>query len=382
MKNQNFNCYVGTASGIFKGVHIVEKHDLFVKNIDGLKSGTNKNPITCMNWAEPGEEEVIIGYSNQLVKVYNVKSRSFTSQEEKKCGQGSLIGVAKFSDAIMTGVDGGSVKIWRPGGETTTIECGNNLERIRHSLTNEQCFASGGKENDLKIWDINTGATTFTAKNVRHDELELRVPVWVTDIVFLTNSQKVAVTTRYGHVRLYDPSTPTRRPVMSVQVPEQALISMSTCCKDQHVIVGSGTGQMNLVDLRSKGLVMNKYKGSIGGIKSIACSLEEPYIASVSLDRHFRLHHLNTKELLFKEYMQSKLSCVLVSPNLDINKCDAASSEEEELLEKENQESPPYPESDEGIGEKVKEEELLPPPVAEKRTRTGGASSKKKQKPS
>lgn len=67
-----------------------------------------------------------------------------------------------------------------------------------------------------------------------------------------------------------------------------------------HVIVGSGTGQMNLVDLRSKGLVMNKYKGFVGGIKSVGCSLSEPYIVSVSLDRHFRIHHLLTKELLFK----------------------------------------------------------------------------------
>lgn len=67
-----------------------------------------------------------------------------------------------------------------------------------------------------------------------------------------------------------------------------------------HVIVGSGTGQMNLVDLRSKGLVMNKYKGFTGSIKAIACPEENPYIVSVSLDRHFRIHHLHTKELLFK----------------------------------------------------------------------------------
>lgn len=67
-----------------------------------------------------------------------------------------------------------------------------------------------------------------------------------------------------------------------------------------HVLAGSGTGQMNLIDLRSKGVVMNKYKGFLGCVKSISASSDFPYIASVSTDRHFRLHNLETKELLVK----------------------------------------------------------------------------------
>ncbi|KAL1123865.1 hypothetical protein AAG570_001635 [Ranatra chinensis] len=257
-----------------------------------------------MSWSSAAEDEILIGYGSQLVKIYNLNTGSFTFAEERKIGEGCIVGIAKSKGLLMTGVESGVVKCWEDEGRESAgggmvIDTGGPLERMRYSSQHD-VLATGGKENDLKLWDVATGKQTFTAKNVRHDSLELRVPIWVTDITFLQGSKKVAVTTKYGHVRLYDPSTCTRRPVVSVQIPEQALTCISCSSKDHHVIVGSGTGQMNLVDLRSKGLVMNKYKGFVGGIKAIGCSADEPYIASVSLDRHFRIHHLFTKELLFK----------------------------------------------------------------------------------
>lgn len=38
---------------------------------------------------------------------------------------------------------------------------------------------------------------------VKLDMLQLRVPVWVSDMDFLRDSAKVAVCTRYGHVSLH-----------------------------------------------------------------------------------------------------------------------------------------------------------------------------------
>jgi len=35
---------------------------------------------------------------------------------------------------------------------------------------------------------------------VKPDKLQLRVPVWISDLDFLRDSTKVAVCTRYGHV--------------------------------------------------------------------------------------------------------------------------------------------------------------------------------------
>lgn len=57
---------------------------------------------------------------------------------------------------------------------------------------------------------------------------------------------------------------------------------------------------MNLVDLRKPAKILNTYKGFVGGITGLACSKNEPYVVSVSLDRFLRIHHIDTKELLKK----------------------------------------------------------------------------------
>jgi hypothetical protein len=43
----------------------------------------------------------------------------------------------------------------------------------------------GGQENDLMLYDVNTFQATWQAKNVPHDKLSLRVPVWITAVDFL-----------------------------------------------------------------------------------------------------------------------------------------------------------------------------------------------------
>ena len=44
--------------------------------------------------------------------------------------------------------------------------------------------------------------------------LQLEVPIWVSDIIFLKQESKVAISSRHGHIRLYD-TRANRRPVIS-----------------------------------------------------------------------------------------------------------------------------------------------------------------------
>ena len=49
------------------------------------------------------------------------------------------------------------------------MDAGENLWRMRQNPVEQQLIATGGKENDLKIWDLeNPNAPLFMAKNVRH----------------------------------------------------------------------------------------------------------------------------------------------------------------------------------------------------------------------
>ena len=79
----------------------------------------------------------------------------------------------------------------------------------------------GGRENDVKLWDLSTGECTWQAKNVPHDEVRLRVPVWIAGVAFFdadesTGHSDIIVTgTGYRQIRMYDVRV-QRQPVLSI----------------------------------------------------------------------------------------------------------------------------------------------------------------------
>lgn len=65
---------------------------------------------------------------------------------------------------MVTAVESGTLKVW--GDNPSTIETGGPLSCMRQSPNEENIAGTGGKENELKLWDLETGKTTFIAKNV------------------------------------------------------------------------------------------------------------------------------------------------------------------------------------------------------------------------
>ncbi|XP_022188084.1 WD repeat-containing protein 74 [Nilaparvata lugens] len=333
MIERQYNVYVGGTTGVFKGLRISHSGLKKTTNLVDVKEVSNKREITCMNWSMADSSQIVMGYCDQTVRMYDTAAHGFVFDNKLNCGQGSIVGVSSHNNALITAAKSGEVKIWNTVRdkveETLLIKSGGELDRMCHSRFDVNCIATGGKENDLKLWDVETGASKFSAKNVRPDELELRVPVWVSDLTFMPDTPKVAVASRYGFVRLYDPSSSFRRPVINLKVPDQAFTCISTCPRENHVLVGSGTGHMFLVDLRGKGLLLNHYKGFVGGVRHIACPPLEPLVVTVGLDRHIRVHDLNTKQLLLKEYLQSRLTSVLLTPGFTMVKVKEEEEEEE-----------------------------------------------------
>merc|ERR1711973_15410 len=90
-----------------------------------------------------------------------------------------------------------------------SLKVDRSLAKMRKVPGNSDNFvATGGKEHDLQIWDLNKveSGPVFRAKNVPTDSLQLRVPIWITDMCFPDNitKDKVAIVSRHGHIRLYD----------------------------------------------------------------------------------------------------------------------------------------------------------------------------------
>ncbi|EFN87461.1 WD repeat-containing protein 74 [Harpegnathos saltator] len=317
----NFNVFVGGKLGVFKGIKIEKKANI-IKNIQDLASITGNDQVTTISWGDDDEKDVLIACGekeDRRVKIYDSENSAFIHSFLCNTGKGSINGISRYNGSILTAVNSGEVSLWRQTDKEgeLLINAGENLNRMCHSHVQRNVIATGGREHILKLYDLEKQVMIFNEKNVRHDWLELKVPVWISDMNFLSGAQQIATVGRYGHIRLYDPRA-QRRPVVNITYQDESFTCMCVTSKEKHIIAGSGKGKLNLVDLRKPGKILNTYKGFAGGVTGVACSMSNPYIASVSLDRYLRIHHIDTKQLLKNIYLTSKLTCLAMRSDFSI----------------------------------------------------------------
>lgn len=185
---------------------------------------------------------------------------------------------------------------------------------MRQDPTHTHVVATCGKENALKVWDLQgSEEPVFRAKNVRNDWLDLRVPIWDQDIQFLPGSQKLVTCTGYHQVRIYDPASPQRRPVLEATYGEYPLTAMTLTPEGNSVIVGNTHGQLAEIDFR-QGRLLGCLKGLAGSVRGLQCHPSKPLLASCGLDRVLRIHRIrNPRGLEHKVYLKSQLNCLLLS---------------------------------------------------------------------
>ena len=75
---------------------------------------------------------------------------------------------------------------------------------------------------------------------MKHDTLELRVPVWVADIAFPDAHAPHLVTyaNKHGHIRLYDTRSSQRRPAKQLEWKDESLTAISNTNSVNSVLVG------------------------------------------------------------------------------------------------------------------------------------------------
>ena len=81
--------------------------------------------------------------------------------------------------------------------------------------------AFGSKDKTLQIWNLKLSkeAPKWQARNLANDELDIKIPIWDTDLAFLSKSNQysIAACTAYCDVREYDTRGP-RKPVTAVKL--------------------------------------------------------------------------------------------------------------------------------------------------------------------
>lgn len=311
-KSQICSIWLGSETGILKGVSLRKKQAF---NFCEMSCLSRDQEVCVMAWGDPYESELLLGSVNGTVKTFSTDKGIFTATKE--CGdpsQGKFTGLAVTDSSMITCVESGLLKVWKEGStDTVEVNVGKDICKMRQNQSQRHHVATGGKENPLKVWDLEKpDKPIFTAKNVAHDWLDMRVPVWVRDISFIADSDKIVTCTGHHKVRVYDPSTPQRRPVLEADFGEYPLTALSLPASQDAVVVGNTHGELAILDLR-KGLVRGCFKGLAGAVRGLQCHPSLPLVASCGLDRFLRVHSLEDRSLQHKVYLKSRLNCVLLS---------------------------------------------------------------------
>ncbi|KAF3693405.1 WD repeat-containing protein 74 [Channa argus] len=306
--------WVGSETGILKGISLYHKQAFNFCNTTHL---SRDQEVRALCWGDPAETELLVGSVDGTVKTFSTEKGAFT--ETRRCGDpadGCFTGLAVLSDsALVTCGECGTLRVWRDESSepVTELDAGKNVCRMRQNPVDRQKVATGGKDNGLKIWDLEKPEKpVFFAKNLRDDWLDLRRPHWVRDMAFIPDSDKVVTCTGHHQVHVYDPSSPQRRPVLEAEYGEYPLTALSLSAAGNTVVVGNTHGQIAMLDLR-KGLVRGCLKGLAGGVRGLQCHPSQPLVASCGLDRFLRIHSLEDRKLQHKVYLKSRLNCILLA---------------------------------------------------------------------
>ncbi|CAG9574062.1 unnamed protein product [Danaus chrysippus] len=327
-----------------------------IENLVDIKTLQKDDSITCMVWGSPEQTDILIGRKNQQIQVYNTL-QGFTKSYTADFCEGDIVGLGRHGRRLVAAVSGGVVQVWGKK-ENVTYNVGK-IDRMKIFDGDTTIFATGGEENDLKVYRIGETEPLFMAKNLPHDWLQLRKPVWVSDLTFLSPSE-LAVCSRHGYIRLYD-TRAQRRPVCNVECDKMAATCISKGFDERQVFVGFGRGQLHQVDLR-RGHLDKGYKGAAGAITGVVIS--HGAVISCSLDRHLRVHKADTKELMYKQYLTSKLSCVLAqtastTPMKDVKE-EMELKEEIALEDLENTSEKPQKRSEDEQSQEIEAKKMKP----------------------
>ncbi|BFZ54700.1 Ribosome bioproteinsis protein nsa1 (NOP7-associated protein 1) [Savitreella phatthalungensis] len=213
---------------------------------------------------------------------------------------------------------------------------GSAVDVIRLATGNDgfPCLAFGGKETDLEILRSKSSGDDLAwfalddywkARNVKDDELGLRVPIWISGISFLPASEgyRIVTCTRFSQVRLYDTAR-GRRPFASIELGQYPLTHM--VLKEHEAIVTDTHGTVYAYDVEERKL-KGTFKGFSGAVSGIA--IDKDVLAVAGVDGFLRIYDAETHKQVASAYTGKKLTHIAASSKLDVLEVPESKEEED-----------------------------------------------------
>ncbi|EGD75240.1 hypothetical protein PTSG_12503 [Salpingoeca rosetta] len=303
-----------------------------------------------MCFAHQSDDTVYLGLATKKLEKVDFLNRHPISLT--KTDVESFAGLAVTENRIVTCCSTGQVTLRdlnAPSEVVATFKGHVRSSCMKLGLQNKNILAMGGKDADLRIWDVNsTDKQIFKAKNVKNNRLNLQVPVHIRDVAFMPNSDDRVVVTvsAHKHFRIYD-SRVKQRPIFSTVYSEAALNCVALTNDGRHAITGDALGHTHLFDMRARRSI-GKFHGPVGAVRSVSLHPVLPFVAVGGLDRHVRVYDVTTRQLMTKVFLKQRIEHVLFTSEDKVVVKDDEEEEEEAAVK-----------AEEGHGEEMDEDDVM-----------------------
>ncbi|CEG46340.1 Uncharacterized conserved protein [Plasmopara halstedii] len=308
---------IGDETGLLKSIELEKNEQCILSGLDHPQARSRGIQRLCWCADEyktvDSQRNVVLARADGVVESYEASHNNNISNTrnpvwswpapEKTQRMARCVGIdfIQKSSSIVQCSDTGDVLVRSilERDNPLSFNVGGGLHMMRLEPVAQSCIGVGGKEHDLNLWSLETQQVLFKAKNVTHDKLDMRVPVWIKDLRFLSsgtsNGHRVIVGTAYCQIRIYDSNT-KRRPVQQLDnFGENPIQSLCISPDETQVYIGDTAGNLDILDLRTL-KHMGRCTGPVGSIRDIACHPTLPYIAAVGLDRMVHVFDVNTRK--------------------------------------------------------------------------------------
>ena len=254
------------------------------------------------------------------------------------------------SNIIINGNERGEITIlnfneYKHTSTTKTIPIPNpnpnlhiKLSNIENSTFNSESIYIMYENTPLLLYNIEKDKIEFKGKNLPHDELGLRIPIYDTSLFEVKNNNRlIYVSTGYGEIRLYDLRA-SPKPSLNKKISKYKIniITSSKYNNNNNIIFGDCRGNCSMLDIRKSFHICKNFKGNTGSIKDIIC-IDDKDIAIVGgYDRFVKWYDYahNIDERIFVKHKVNCL-CLIDVENDKIFQEDDEEDEEEEILDSE-----------------------------------------------
>ena len=368
---------VGDDTGLLKGIEVSE-----VSTIDE-EGGSTKSASVTHRWGRQGREERVarmcwaggntaaraeefaVAHVGGRLELRSTDTTHSVMSWQAPAVEGTadvvrglaVSGSAEHDWRLVSCTESGIVRTWRRNDEGETGGCdaewatcglsgkplgdANMVTRMRVDRVSCSRLALGGREKELAVWDVATQKVLYTAKNVKNDNLQLRVPVWNVDLDFRSGSEnELLALTAAREIRHYDMRLGQRRPLYSIPI-DGTKMDVGDCrfnamalYGDYLAICGDVVGGLSMFDLRKR-ISVGAMAGGGGSVRDISVDEDRGMICCCGADRYVRVYSIKSlkelqradakaepsvvrsgvgKKMLHKLYLKQRVNAVLVVP--------------------------------------------------------------------